>query len=223
NDWMRGGAGSDTLHGGAGDDTLIGGIGADILDGGEGRDKADYRYSAAAVDVDLASGTAAGGDAEGDSFTSIENLAGSAFNDTLAGTDENNSLYGNDGDDILAGGLGNDYLKGGAGNDTFVFDSALDGSANRDTIADFASGRDKVQLDNSIFTALVNEGILSETNFHASASGIAGDENDYILYNTTSGTLLYDGDGNGSGVAVEFARLSTKPDINADDFIIAAG
>lgn len=143
-------------------------------------------------------------------------------NGTLFGGSGNDTLIGGRGDNTLAGGWGNDYPKGGSGSDIFVFDSALDSATNRDTIADFASGQDKVQLDNSIFTALVNEGILSETNFHASASGNAGDENDYILYNTTSGALLYDGDGNGTGVAVEFARLSTKPGITADDFIIAA-
>ncbi len=223
NDWMRGGAGNDILAGGAGNDTLLGGAGADILDGGEGRDKADYRYSSEAVTVNLATGTVTGGDAEGDSFTSIENLAGSAFGDTLRGDDDNNSLYGNGGDDQLFGGLGNDYLKGGAGNDTFVFDSVLDSATNRDTIADFTAGQDRIELNNSIFTALVNEGVLAETGFHADATGMAADDNDYILYNTTTGVLSYDADGNGSGVAVEFARLTSKPEISANDFVIAAG
>ena len=73
------------------------------------------------------------------------------------------------------------------------------------------------------FTALVNEGVLSEANFHAAADGMAADDNDYILYNTTTGVLSYDADGNGTGVAVEFGRLNSKPDINASDFVIAVG
>ena len=222
NDWMRGGASNDTLHGGAGNDTLHGGAGADILDGGEGRDKADYRYSSEAVTVSLADGTATGGDAEGDTFTAIENLAGSQFNDTLTGSDERNVMYGNGGGDILFGGLGNDYLKGGAGNDTFVFNSALDLGVNRDTIADFTIGQDKIELNNSIFTSLVAEGMLSEDNFHSSATSAAADENDYIIYNTTSGSLFYDADGNGAGVAVEFAKLTSKPEISANDFVIVS-
>ena len=223
NDALYGNDGDDLLSGGAGNDTLIGGAGADILDGGAGRDRADYRYSSASVAVNLATGVAVGGDAEGDTFTGIENLGGSQLADSLTGNDENNSLYGNGGDDLLSGGLGNDYLKGGAGSDTFIFDSALDASANRDTIADFTAGQDRIELDNSIFTALVNEGVLAEANFHADATGVAADDNDYILYNTTTGVLSYDADGSGTGVAVEFARLTSKPDISADDFMIAAG
>jgi Ca2+-binding RTX toxin-like protein len=131
---MRGGTGNDTLHGG---------IGADILNGEDGFDKADYRYSAEAVTVNLSTDSATGGDAEGAPFSSIENLAGSRFNDILTGNDERNVMYGNGGDDILFGGLGNDYLKGGAGNDTFVFNSALDLGVNRDAIADFTIGQEK--------------------------------------------------------------------------------
>ena len=37
------------------------------------------------VDVNLDLGTAAGGDAAGDSLTDIENLAGSSHDDTLSG------------------------------------------------------------------------------------------------------------------------------------------
>ncbi len=219
---MRGGAGTDTLNGGDGNDTLHGGIGADILDGGEGRDKADYRYSTAAVTVDLAANTASGGDATGDTFSSIENVGGSAFNDTLIGNNENNSLYGNDGDDILSGGDGRDYIRSGEGNDTIVFDTALDTVSNRDTIGDFVTDQDKLALDNSVFSALVDEGVLSVENFQSNATGIAADANDYILYNTTSGILSYDADGNGAGVAVDFAKLSSNPEVKASDIMIVS-
>ena len=237
---MRGGADNDILHGGADNDTLIGGTGADILDGGDGKDKADYRYSAAAVTVNLATGTAAGGDAEGDTFSFIENIGGSQFDDTLSGNDENNALYGNGGADQLSGESGNDWMRGGAGNDilrggtgrdtlfgeagadTFVFDTVLDEESNLDKISDFTADEDIIQLNNSIFSELINEGELSTDNFHSGASNLAADENDYILYNSSSGSLLYDADGSGSGVAIEFAQLTSKPEISVRDFVIAS-
>lgn len=58
-------------------------MGADLLDGGAGSDVADYFLSAAAVAIDLAAGTASGGDAEGDTLVSIESVIGTDFGDTL--------------------------------------------------------------------------------------------------------------------------------------------
>lgn len=46
------------------------------------------------------------------------------------------------------------------------------------------------------------------------------DDNDSILYNTTTGALLYDADGSGQGVAVQFATLTTKPQVGAGDFLV---
>ena len=54
------------------------------------------------VNVSLAANTAHGGDAEGDSFTSIENLTGSAFDDTLEGDAGNNVLNGGNGVDTAS-------------------------------------------------------------------------------------------------------------------------
>ena len=58
--------------------------------------------------VNLGTNTATGGDAEGDTFTSIENLTGSAFDDTLTGDAGNNVLEGAAGADVLDGGDGLD-------------------------------------------------------------------------------------------------------------------
>ena len=105
---LEGRDGADTLMGGLGNDTLIGGAGADSIDGGEGADTAAYDGSAAAVTVNLGTSTATDGDAQGDTFTSIENLAGSAFDDTLTGDAGNNVLEGTAGADVLDGGDGLD-------------------------------------------------------------------------------------------------------------------
>ena len=48
----------------------------------------------------------------------------------------------------------------------------------------------------------------------------AADANDYIIYNRTTGFLSYDADANGSGAAVVFAVLDSKPTIAANDFVI---
>ncbi|WP_342237923.1 beta strand repeat-containing protein [Inquilinus sp. OTU3971] len=110
-------AGDDILTGGLGDDTLIGGAGADRLFGGDGSDTADYSGSAAAVTVSLKSGNATGGDAQGDTLTSIENMTGSALADGLYGDSAANRLTGGAGNDALWGGAGADILDGGAGSD----------------------------------------------------------------------------------------------------------
>ena len=112
---LRGLAGDDTLEGGGGNDILEGGAGADMLDGGEGTDSASYTNSEAPVIVDLSVDTAqAEGDAEGDTLVNIENLVGSAFDDTLTGNDAVNTLEGGEGADTLNGGEGADTLQGGA-------------------------------------------------------------------------------------------------------------
>ncbi|WP_052710384.1 beta strand repeat-containing protein [Azospirillum thiophilum] len=122
---LDGGAGNDSLSGGGGNDTLIGGAGADTLDGGSGSDTASYAASAAAVAVDLASGSGTMGDATGDVLLSIENLTGGSGNDTLRGDGGANRLDGGAGNDVLEGRGGNDTLVGGSGSDTAVYSGSV--------------------------------------------------------------------------------------------------
>ena len=144
---LRGNHGNDTLSGGAGDDWLEGGPGADRLEGGAGDDGAFYQWSDAGIRVHLGAGTAAGGDAQGDSFNDVEHLEGSSYRDTLTGDGDTNWLWGGDGDDQLAGlggddwlagGMGDDVLLGGGGNDTFTFGGEPSGE---DVIRDFGDDR----------------------------------------------------------------------------------
>ena len=119
-DTLIGYNGDDSIFGGAGRDILNGGNGADILDGGAGVDQARYNGSTEAVQIDLLAGTATGGQAEGDTLISIENLFGSNHNDTLYGDTNNNKIFGHNGDDALAAGGGISKLFGGSGSDSFV-------------------------------------------------------------------------------------------------------
>jgi serralysin len=125
-DILDGKAGNDSLLGGNGDDILIGGAGTDIFDGGAGEDAASFETATAGVVADLTTRTGSTGEATGETFTNIEDLVGSNFNDTLRGNSLANTLVGNAGADSLVGREGNDILYGGAGNDT------IDGGAGTD-------------------------------------------------------------------------------------------
>ena len=141
-DVLLGGAGDDILRGGAGDDILDGGVGGDQFFGGEGQDTVSYkeaevRSDGVGVVVSLLFDVGKVGDAEGDTFHSIENLEGSRGNDALSGNLEPNELYGLAGDDTLRGMGGKDKLYGGEGGDT------LDGGEGDDTLHGMG-GKDKL-------------------------------------------------------------------------------
>ena len=218
-DRLNGGQGADTLEGGAGADSLEGGAGADSLTGGAGSDTATYGGSPAAVTVRLHNNQAEGGDAAGDTFTGrvevswtdsegtehtedlpdIENLTGSAFDDTLAGDrrdnhldggagndtlyggpgggddtiiaeDGNDRLFGGQGNDRLQGGPGNDRLSGGPGQDVFVF---VPGTYE-DTITDFTLGEDKIDLTAFELDTLENLVVVTTDNVVVLDSDLLG-------------------------------------------------
>jgi Ca2+-binding RTX toxin-like protein len=134
-DFINGYGGDDSIFGSAGDDFIVGGTGADALHGGLGSDTASYFTSTAGVVASLSAGEGAGGEAEGDTYASIENLVGSGYADALVGNDGSNSLSGYGGDDFLSGlggadtlwaGFGNDTLKGGGGADVLQGDVGID-------------------------------------------------------------------------------------------------
>ena len=84
-DRLTGDGGANILRGLGGADTIEGGSGADTIDGGTGVDTASYASSGAGVTVNLATGAASGGHAEGDTLSGIENLDGSGHADRLTG------------------------------------------------------------------------------------------------------------------------------------------
>ncbi len=98
---------ANALSGGRGDDVLTGGGGGDMLNGGAGSDTADYSDAESGVNLKLDRGRS-----EGDRYVSIENLAGSGFDDRIVGDRGANILTGQGGDDTLRGGAGDDILFG---------------------------------------------------------------------------------------------------------------
>jgi Ca2+-binding RTX toxin-like protein len=228
NDFMVGGAGNDTFFGGDGDDRMEGGAGDDILNGNTGRDTAIYTSATAGVTVNLGITTAQNTIGAGnDTLNSIERLIGSNFDDTLTGNTSNNVIYGQDGNDVIFGdagsdviygGAGNDILTGGLGQDSFMFDTALNALTNVDQIQDFRVHYDKIRLDSSIFTQAGALGTLDANAFHAGLT--AADASDRIIYDSTTGNIYYDADGDGAGAQVLFAHVTAGTALTNADIII---
>jgi Ca2+-binding RTX toxin-like protein len=230
---LTGNASINELEGGKGNDTLDGKGGKDILRGGSGNDTyivdnvGDQVIETASEDgtdtVRSAVTRTLGDYVENLTLTgtSAINGTGNGLANVLTGNTGANRLDGGLEADTLVGGKGNDTLTGGGGADFFLFDTVLSATTNKDSITDFLSVDDTIILDNSIFTKLTTGGTLSADNFHSSATGKAADDNDYILYNTTTGGLFYDADGNKAGVAIQFATLTSKPQtLMAADFTV---
>ena len=133
------GLGNDVIIGNDADNRLDGGPGSDTIDGSTGSDTAAYTGSAEAVTVNLGTSTATGGDAQGDTLTSIENVSGSAFDDTLTGDASDNILEGAAGADLLDGGTGLDTASYAASTFAVTVDllagTATGGHATGDTFA----------------------------------------------------------------------------------------
>lgn len=226
------------LYGRGGNDKIEGRGGADLIDGGLGSDWASYESSGmfglrTGVVVDLESNTGLFNDAEGDTFSSIENVLGSAFRDTLRGNSADNWLDGGAENDVLDGNGGRDILFGRGGNDTFQFrelaDSTVDVSS-RDRIVDFQTG-DKIDL--SLIDAKVTPPFslnnLGDQAFSfigtADFTGRAGDLRAVSVNEPGFSFTLVSGDVNGDRIAdfaieVFPANGVFAPTLGAGDFIL---
>lgn len=209
---LNGGGGADKLEGRGGNDTYITDGGDTIVEAANGG--TDTVYSSVSVTVALGA--------------NLENLilTGSALKGTgnslanvITGNSGANTLLGGAGDDTLNGGLGKDTLTGGSGKDLFIFNTKLS-SANIDLITDFSVRDDTIRLENAVFTALTKTGALASSAFAANKTGLATDKYDRIIYETDTGKLFYDADGNGKGAAVQFATLTKGLGLTSADFFI---
>ena len=216
NDVISGNTADNRLEGRAGDDVLEGRAGADVLDGGAGNDTASYAGSGSRVDVRLSGTVVNYGHATGDTLISIENLVGSAYDDTLAGDRQDNALVGNDGndllwgsggDDILTGGPGADRFHGGSGQDTADFAHSRTGvtvrlhsltAAGGDARGDTFTGRVDVTYTGAD-GAVQTESLPDVENLTGSAHNdvLAGDRRDNVLDGGAGDDTLYGGPGGG--------------------------
>ena len=148
-DVLLGRGGNDSLFGGAGDDSLLGGAGADALSGGDGRDTASYADSSEGLTVRLERPQSNSGEARGDSYSSIENVTVSAFNDLLYGDGGANVLRGGEGNDRLLSRAGDDSVFGEGGNDRFYAQSGVNlfDGGDGDDIVDYAFAKNGTVVD----------------------------------------------------------------------------
>ena len=241
NDVIDGGEGNDIIYGGIDNNLLDGFIGNDsfIVDathfgyqnafnGGPGHDIVDYRASKGqilagarvGINIDL-SNVGAGivipvGRNVKDLFLSIEEVYGSAFNDTIT-TDNalqvdelgnpilvngvtvpvDSTVRGMAGNDSLTGGLGNDTLDGGLGNDTMT---GLEGddtylvNALTDVVIEAADAGIDTVLSEFTYTLATDIENLTLTGI-ANTNGTGNDSDNNITGN--SGSNILDG---GAGV-----------------------
>ncbi len=221
---LDGGGGLDLLQGGEGGDVYLVAadgdhLAAEVSDTGlTGVDELRFTATAGTLSlfagdtgleqVVLGTGTATAAVTTGKGSVGV-NASEVANALVLIGNDGNNRIIGTAFADRIAGRLGNDSLTGGAGADLFVFDTALNGTSNRDVITDFEPGLDRILLKASLFPGAGTVGTsLAADRFVVGPGVVSGaDANDRILLNTTTGVLAYDADGNGRRTSVAFAQL----------------
>jgi Ca2+-binding RTX toxin-like protein len=165
-DFLYGGGGNDVLYGYAGNDRIDGGTGADSMYGGAGNDTyivdnlSDLIFESSAQGTDRVLTSISYWLGPNVERLATTNPLGTAPLE-LEGNDLANAITGNAGDNYIRGGAGADFLSGLGGNDTLIGDSGIDrltGGAgsdtfvftdtdqSRDTITDFVSGTDKIDL-----------------------------------------------------------------------------
>ena len=224
-DYIDGLAGDDRIYGLAGNDILLGRDGDDLLDGGPGADVMlgdagnDRYYVNHVGDIVLEVNALHGVDTVYSSIgytlgQNLENLVltgkaainatGNEGNNVLTGNAAANVLSGEAGDDTLDGGAGADRLIGGSGADTFVFSSPLV-AGEFDTIVGFDATKDTVRLSKTVFKAFKSASSVG-TAFELGSTATSSLTR--LLYDSTSGALLYDADGLAGAAAVQFASIS---------------
>jgi Ca2+-binding RTX toxin-like protein len=228
NDHLLGGEGNHRLLGGAGDDRMEGGLGDDnyyvdeagdmvVELAGQGADRvlATISYKLTAnVETLVLGGTAIDGAGNG----LANRVLGNELDNTLKGLGGDDTLYGNAGDDLLVGGSGNNRLFGGDGADQFRFDAPV-GEGNLSRILDFVTGEDRIELDQTVFTALSGPGALEDEAFGTGRAAASAAQ--HVLYDEVSGDLFYDADGVGGAGAVHIGRLAGGVALTAADIWVA--
>ncbi|WP_245454630.1 VCBS domain-containing protein [Bradyrhizobium sp. RP6] len=194
--YVYGTPGSETIAGGGDTGQIIyAGAGSDVVNG---TGKGDVLYSGSGNDT----------------------IKGNDGDDTIFGGSGNDTINGNNGADTITGGFGADQLTGSNGNDRFAYLFVADSNTNQfDTITDFASGADKIDL--TAFGALGFAILaLSSTSTAVPAHTIAwfydSAANETIVYVNPTDQTLHVGDS--SLLEIHLQGIAT---IDASDFILA--
>jgi Ca2+-binding RTX toxin-like protein len=148
-----------------------------------------------------------------------DDLSGGTGEDDLFGGAGNDSIDGGADDDFIAGGADGDILTGGAGDDTFAYFAASDSqNAEVDTIMDFVSGEDMIDL----FAVEVGTGsYFGEVNgYGAVLTALAGTGDTQAIFDTDTNSLYVDVTGDGILDNTDMKiDLTGVTDLDATDFI----
>jgi len=181
------------FEGGLGDDYIDGGFITDTLNQ-ENNNRVNYQNAGAAVIVDLGAGTATGG-AGSDTLDNINQIRGSAFNDTLIGS--NSRLT-----EQFEGLAGNDTIDGMGGNDIVRYDrspTAVNASLASGTASDGFGGTDTLVNIEGLRGSAFNDTLTgSDATTLETFMGNAGDD----LIDGAGGTDRVDYTSSTSGVIV---------------------
>ena len=179
---MVGNLGTDSVDGGPGDqDVVRGDLGFDRIDGGAGaRDMASFTSASEGVTADLIDGTAEG---DGhDTLAGVEDLIGSAYEDTLDGDGGPNRLDGGPGYDSLAGRGGEDELYGGPDGARCSGSGARDACGARPTAGLGTSVVRSQSIDGDVTLSIHGLG-------SANAISVARDGADYLVKDASAPIL----------------------------------
>ncbi len=181
-----GSAYNDTMTGTTGSNIFTGGAGNDSISGGSGNDTALYTTSTSGVTVNLTTGSASDGFGGTDTLSSIENVTGSAYNDTITGGTGANTIIG---------GAGDDTIDGAGGNDTASYANAASGiTANLTTgiVSDGDGGTDTlIRVEN--ITGSTFADILTGDSANNVLSAGGGDD---IFYSSAGNDIFHGGANN---------------------------
>ncbi|TRV46369.1 MAG: hypothetical protein EWV42_18375 [Microcystis panniformis Mp_GB_SS_20050300_S99D] len=133
------------------------------------------------------------------------------------GTNGKDVLLGTNANDYLIGGAGDDILTGGTGGDIFYFASS---NLGNDAITDFTPGQDFIQVSGQGFGGGLMAGdTITQVQFLIGSS--ATNTSQRFIYNSTSGALLFDVDGNGIQSAKQIATLNTGLALTYEDIFVS--
>jgi Ca2+-binding RTX toxin-like protein len=213
---LIGNSGSSVLDGGGGADFMSGGAGSDTYYVDNAGDVVEETVSANFDTVYTSVSYALTASAHVEWLSTAASYDTAAIN--LTGSSLGQYLIGNQGANVLDGRGGADILLGYGGADSFAFTTAIGGSSsgNVDVIVDYQAGIDKILLDDAIFAGIGGPGALASGVFVTGSA--AGDADDRLIYNSSTGQLFYDSNGSAAGGAVLFVTLQGAPTLTASDF-----
>lgn len=188
-----------TIMGGGGDDVVYATGSQITFDGGSGSDTIDYGHYSTGVTVSYSGGSGTG--PGGDTFTSVENVVGSAFDDVITG-----SFTG-----TLSGGAGNDFLS------STTYGSSLYGGTGDDTYLVYGPGTNIVEAANEgvdTIRTYSNYTVIPNNVENVVSLGTAGA---YVLGNSLSNTIT---GGVGNDYLVGNGGIDSLLGGNGDDYLV---